>query len=271
MPDADRLYAVGERSTRARSRRATLNTRSSGTGARIAGPLTPAGPRFHAKYCESWPKSRRKRRDASWPCSSARHDSTLMRPFRRRDNNGDRSSGRGSRPGGLHGDDRLLCTGEEPSPGAHLVTPRRGFLHHGIYVGNGAVVHYAGLAHGFRRGPIEEISLARFGCGQPIWIRNSGQLRFAREEVICRARSRVGESSYRLLTNNCEHLCEWCLRGEPRSFQIEAWRARPRHTLIDSLRLIASLLHGAESFPVSCRCSSWRATSSFCGQEDYIE
>ena len=36
-----------------------------------------------------------------------------------------------------------------------------------------------------------------------------------------RARSRVGEDCYRLLTNNCEHFCEWCLRGEPRSYQIE--------------------------------------------------
>ena len=28
--------------------------------------------------------------------------------------------------------------------GAHLVTPRRGYTHHGIYVGNGIVIHYAG-------------------------------------------------------------------------------------------------------------------------------
>jgi hypothetical protein len=23
------------------------------------------------------------------------------------------------------------------------------------------------------------------------------------------------------MTNNCEHLCEWCLRGTARSFQVE--------------------------------------------------
>ncbi|MBP4061169.1 lecithin retinol acyltransferase family protein [Aeromonas sp. Prich7-2] len=37
--------------------------------------------------------------------------------------------------------------------GAHLVTPRTGYDHHGIYVGNGKVVHYAGFARGFNTGP----------------------------------------------------------------------------------------------------------------------
>ena len=30
--------------------------------------------------------------------------------------------------------------------GAHIVTPRRWYTHHGIYVGAGQVVHYAGLS-----------------------------------------------------------------------------------------------------------------------------
>jgi len=48
----------------------------------------------------------------------------------------------------------------------------------------------------------------------------------------------MGEDRYRLLTNNCEHFCEWCLRGTARSFQVEAWLARPRLTLLATLRLI---------------------------------
>jgi Lecithin retinol acyltransferase len=47
----------------------------------------------------------------------------------------------------------------------------------------------------------------------------------------------VGEDRYRLLTNNCEHFCEWCLHGAARSFQVEAWLARPRLTLRAILRL----------------------------------
>jgi len=47
----------------------------------------------------------------------------------------------------------------EPAPGAHLVTQRSGYEHHGIYVGNGRVVHYAGFAGSLHLGPIEETTL----------------------------------------------------------------------------------------------------------------
>jgi hypothetical protein len=127
----------------------------------------------------------------------------------------------------------------EPAQGSHLVTPRRGYLHHGIYVGGGKVVHYAGLAHGLRRGPVEEVPLARFTRGRPVWVRSNPRANFDRREVRRRALSRVGEDSYRLLTNNCEHFCEWCLRGEPRSFQVEAWLARPGRALRTTIRSVA--------------------------------
>ncbi|MNP27424.1 hypothetical protein D3C76_1203340 [compost metagenome] len=41
-------------------------------------------------------------------------------------------------------------------PGTHLVSDRAGFLHHGIYAGNGLVIHYAGLCETFQYGPVEE-------------------------------------------------------------------------------------------------------------------
>ena len=126
--------------------------------------------------------------------------------------------------------------------GSHVVTPRRGYLHHGIYVGDGNVVHYAGLAHGLHRGPVEEISLAGFSHGRPVWIKPSAATSFEPREVVRRARSRVGEDSYRLLTNNCEHFCEWCLRGMPRSYQVEALLARPVRALRATMRSVATLV-----------------------------
>ena len=134
--------------------------------------------------------------------------------------------------------DRLLARDQEPPLGSHLVTPRRGYLHHGIYVGARKVVHYSGLAHGLRRGPVEEVPLARFARGQRVWVRSGPPCAFDVREVIYRARSRIGEDCYRLLTNNCEHLCEWCLRGKARSFQVEAWLALPRRALA-TVRLVA--------------------------------
>jgi hypothetical protein len=116
--------------------------------------------------------------------------------------------------------DWLLHVGEEPLLASHLVTPRRLYSHHGIYVGNGRVIHYAGLANGWRRGPVEEVSLERFAHGREVRV-CSDSARFDRSEVVARARSRLGERSYRVLTNNCEHFCTWALRGENRSLQVE--------------------------------------------------
>jgi hypothetical protein len=61
--------------------------------------------------------------------------------------------------------ERFLVAGSEPPIGAHIVTRRQGYTHHGIYAGVGRVVHYAGLSRGLRRGPVEETSLSRFAAG----------------------------------------------------------------------------------------------------------
>jgi hypothetical protein len=127
---------------------------------------------------------------------------------------------------GLHRGERPLVAEHELLLGSHVVTPRRGYMHHGIYVGDRMVVHYAGFARGLRRGPVEKISLARFSDGHPIYVRSVASLEFDPREVIRRAHSRVGEDDYRLLTNNCEHFCEWCLYGEHRSYQVEEWLTR---------------------------------------------
>jgi hypothetical protein len=63
---------------------------------------------------------------------------------------------------------------------------------------------------------------------------------FEQCEVIRRARSRVGENRYRLFSNNCEHFCEWRLRGEHRSHQVEALLARPIRMLHMVIRLFTA-------------------------------
>ena len=117
--------------------------------------------------------------------------------------------------------DRALDPAREPPLGAHLVTPRRGYTHHGIYVGRGRVVQYGGVFLGLRRGPVEEVALLQFARGRAIWLRLEESRQFDRDEVVHRARARLGEDRYNVLTNNCEHFCEWCVRGEPRSHQVD--------------------------------------------------
>jgi Lecithin retinol acyltransferase len=142
----------------------------------------------------------------------------------------------------------LHLMAKEPPLGSHVVTPRRGYLHHGIYVGEGRVVHYSGLSRGLHRGPVEETSLLRFTRGRPVWVQLNAPSLFDSREIVRRARSRVGEDFYRLLSNNCEHFCEWCLRGENRSYQVEAWAMQPGRALKATLRLLARPLSAARHF-----------------------
>lgn len=126
--------------------------------------------------------------------------------------------------------------------GAHLVTPRKGYSHHGIYVGDGRVVHYAGLCRGVHRGPVEEVPLARFERGRGLRVEPCAGARFAPEEVVRRARSRLGENRYRLFSNNCEHFCQWCLSGEARSLQVEQVATRIGFVVAAALRSLAHAL-----------------------------
>ena len=130
----------------------------------------------------------------------------------------------------------------EPPLGTHLVTERRGYCHHGIYVGNGKVVHYAGLAGSLHSGPVEEISIARFAAGHETWMKPTISAKFIGEDAVQRARSRLGENRYRVLTNNCEHFCTWCLYGESRSEQIDECLAHPSVALHTAMTLFTAFL-----------------------------
>lgn len=110
--------------------------------------------------------------------------------------------------------------------GAHLVTPRRGYVHHGIYAGGGRVIHYAGFKQWYQSGPVEEISLDDFGNGRGIEVKAWAAPKFTGADVVARARSRMGESNYRLFANNCEHFAEWSITGTSRSLQVEALKQR---------------------------------------------
>jgi hypothetical protein len=140
-----------------------------------------------------------------------------------------------------------LSEGEEPPLAAHLVTPRRGYLHHGLYAGHGRVIHYPGLVGGFRREAVEEVSLEEFARGRPIVVRTDSNPRFDREDVVRRARARLGENRYHILRNNCEHFCEWCLSGVSRSRQLESQLSRIGATAIAIVDAIATWAQRAHS------------------------
>jgi Lecithin retinol acyltransferase len=129
------------------------------------------------------------------------------------------------------------------APGAHLVTSRRGYVHHGIYVGGGMVVHYAGLSRFLHSGPVEEVTMSRFSMGRAVRIIEYGESKYSPQEIVLRARSRLGENEYHVLRNNCEHFCNWCTSGRSRSTQVE----RP---LASTLRALVIAVHCAKRLPL---------------------
>lgn len=110
------------------------------------------------------------------------------------------------------------------SPGDHLVSPRWGFEHHGLYLGKGRVIHYAGGMGASSSGSdaadgIECVSLAVFAQGHTMAVIEHPHPLFSPSEAIARAYRRQGEQRYHPAFNNCEHFVQWCIEGVSHSPQ----------------------------------------------------
>lgn len=127
--------------------------------------------------------------------------------------------------------------------GAHIVSPRRWYTHHGIYVGAGEVVHYEGLSSSLRRGRIARVSLDAFGHGHPVQLHREIEGAYCGIEIVARACSRLGEDAYDVLRNNCEHFCTWCLVGVARSPQIERLLTSSRAMEL-TVKILAGIVGG---------------------------
>jgi hypothetical protein len=135
------------------------------------------------------------------------------------------------------------------------------YNHHGIDCGDGSVIHYTSKTWQGRR-RVEQTSVEDFCKGDELqqrdyaefrstleqaddieqMLRASGrrinrmldnlrgleaaELDFGPDAVIARAESRLGESRFDLMSNNCEHFAAWCKTGISDSHQLNAiWKA----------------------------------------------
>ncbi|WP_080744947.1 lecithin retinol acyltransferase family protein [Cupriavidus necator] len=121
----------------------------------------------------------------------------------------------------------LASTKRTIEAGAHLISERDGYTHHGIYVGDGQVIHYGGFDHSAKRRPVEYIALRAFAAGKDLRIQTEPDAVYAGIDVVERAKSRLGEDQYQFLTNNCEHFCTWCVLGVGRSEQVRQCLRNP--------------------------------------------
>ncbi|MDO4793212.1 MAG: lecithin retinol acyltransferase family protein [Filifactor alocis] len=103
----------------------------------------------------------------------------------------------------------------------HLLVYGLGYSHHGIYVGDGQVIHYALADWSVFEGLdslyvcIQKDSLEEFSRGKRLHRRTEEEspLKYSKQEAVSRARERLGEMSYNLAFNNCEHFVRWCRNG----------------------------------------------------------
>lgn len=108
--------------------------------------------------------------------------------------------------------------------GAHIKSSRVLYAHHGIYIGNGEVIHYSGLANDLKNeGKIEKISLSEFANGHTIELIQypTDKVLYSPDEIVQRAKSKLGENAYDLIQNNCEHFACWCVTGKSVSHQVK--------------------------------------------------
>ena len=161
-----------------------------------------------------------------------------------------------------------------PKIGDHIFVDRsvlgvKLYEHHGIYVGDDMVVHYNGLARGIvlEKNCFEEIlsnvvpldkrniakvemtSLEEFASGDVLQVKKHADAPFSGQEVVLRAKERIGEQKYNLIINNCEHFCNECVFGEHVSEQVQ--NVKQNSALFNEiepfLQQIISALFGAQS------------------------
>ena len=103
---------------------------------------------------------------------------------------------------------------------------RKGFTHHGIYVGGGKVVHFAGPIPEYRQARKMRIRIddfETFAGSRDVYCWNynfyEGKM-YSHNEIVERALEHVGEGKYNLVVKNCEHFASWCVTGKSMAFQI---------------------------------------------------
>ena len=97
--------------------------------------------------------------------------------------------------------------------GDHLVTARTGYEHHGLYLGQGQVIHYTPDG-------VLLASLDGFCAGQSCRVQPHPRRHHDAAASIRRAYRRLHEQGYSLLFNNCEHFVTWCIEGSSDSSQV---------------------------------------------------
>jgi hypothetical protein len=114
-----------------------------------------------------------------------------------------------------------------------------GYMHHGIDLGDGTVVHARpdDFGNPLGGGRVERTGRAEFAGDGPVLVTTEPPARFPPEEIAARALRQVGRPGYCPLVENCEHFATWCATGQSASRQVDIVFDRLRGA---ALRLVAA-------------------------------
>lgn len=96
------------------------------------------------------------------------------------------------------------------------------YYHYGVYVGNNKVIHYCSNTGKVLDTEIKETAMdTYFKEGQYFILDVGNAAKFNPEETVKRAKEKLGEKSYNLLQNNCEHFAVWAKTSNSKSYQLD--------------------------------------------------
>lgn len=121
-----------------------------------------------------------------------------------------------------------MARGDRLEVERRLVGSALSYIHHGIEMGDGTVIH--ACPHDFRNpfggGSVERTSLEVFADGGIVRRTIHPPAAFPPDEVAARAESQLGRDGYCPLVDNCEHFATWCATGMRRSRQVDIIASR---------------------------------------------
>lgn len=117
-------------------------------------------------------------------------------------------------------------------PGDHIRVKYQNFYHHGLYEGEGTVIHFAGPNMQALLDPelvtVRRDSLDSFSMDRHIEVRcyslKEKLQKRSTAKILSAARESLGQAGYDILYNNCEHFVNLCVFGRAFSTQIDEMR-----------------------------------------------
>jgi hypothetical protein len=105
--------------------------------------------------------------------------------------------------------------------GDHIYVRRKRLLysHHGIYAGEGIVIHFKGVEKEKKDPVIRKTEIEKFLKGGKL-KRRDYKKRLPHAETLRIAKEHLSKRGYSLAFNNCEHFATYCAIGKKRSKQI---------------------------------------------------